>query len=124
MELITDRLIVREYTNSDSFFYDELEQNPLSYKYENTAPDAKQIKDEFLSILSQTTRDPREHYDLAICTKHDEKPIGNISIKLNWEEIREWEIGWVLLPEYWRMGYATEAVKTLIGYAFKSLNAH
>jgi RimJ/RimL family protein N-acetyltransferase len=73
--------------------------------------------------LSQPTSDPREHYDLAVCTKQDEKQIGKISIKLNWEEIREWEIGWVLLPEYWKMGYATEAVKTLLGYAFKSLNA-
>ncbi|WP_179281487.1 GNAT family N-acetyltransferase [Paenibacillus sp. VTT E-133280] len=124
MELITDRLILRGYTSSDSSFYEELEQNPLSYKYENTAPDAQQIKNDFLSILSQATNDPRQYYDLAICRKPDMKLIGNISIKLNWEEIREWEMGWVLLPDYWKMGYATEAVKTLIGYAFKSLNVH
>lgn len=124
MEIISDRLILRDYTSNDSSFYEELEENPLSYKYENTAPDAKQIKDDFLSILSQVTSDPRENYDLAICTKLDMKPIGNVSIKLNWEDIREWEIGWVLLPEYWKMGYATEAVKCLIDYAFKFLNAH
>lgn len=124
MEIISDRLILRDYTSNDSSFYEELEQNPLSYKYENTAPDAKQIKDDFLSILSQVTSDPRENYDLAICTKLGSKPIGNVSIKLNWEDIREWEIGWVLLPEYWKMGYATEAVKSLIDYAFKYLNAH
>lgn len=47
-----------------------------------------------------------------------------ISIKLNWEDIREWEIAWALHPEYWRHGYATEAVRLLIGYAFKELNAH
>ncbi|OZQ87981.1 hypothetical protein CA598_16025 [Paenibacillus sp. VTT E-133291] len=124
VELITDRLILRGYTSSDSSFYEELEQNPLSYKYENTAPDAQQIKNDFLSILSQATNDPRQYYDLAICRKLDMKLIGNISIKLNWEEIREWEMGWVLLPDYWKMGYATEAVKSMIGYAFKSLNAH
>jgi [ribosomal protein S5]-alanine N-acetyltransferase len=124
VEIISDRLILRDYTSNDSSFYEELEQNPLSYKYENTAPDAKQIKDDFLSILSQATSDPRQYYDLAICAKLDMKPIGNVSIKLNWEEIREWEIGWVLLPDYWKMGYATEAVKSLIGYAFISLNAH
>ncbi|OMC94633.1 GNAT family protein [Paenibacillus sp. FSL R5-0636] len=124
MEIIADRLILRDYTSDDFSFYEELELNPLSHKYENSAPDAKQIKENFLSILTQTTSDPREHYDLAVCTKQNRTPIGNVSIKLNWEEIREWEIGWVLLPEYWKMGYATEAVKTLIGYAFSSLNAH
>jgi ribosomal-protein-alanine N-acetyltransferase len=24
------------------------------------------------------------------------KPIGNVSMKLNWAEIKEWEIGWAL----------------------------
>lgn len=124
MEIITDRIVLRDYTENDFSFYEELKLNVLSYKYENTAPDAEQIPKKFSQILSHPTDDPREHYVLAICTKQDMKPIGNVSLQLNWEDIREWEIGWVLLPEYWEMGYATEAVKALIDYSFKHLNAH
>jgi ribosomal-protein-alanine N-acetyltransferase len=124
MEIVSDRLILRDYTHSDFSFYEELKQNVLSHKYENSAPDANQIKDKFLWILSQSTSDPREHYDFAVCLKQDGKPIGNVSLQLNWEDIREWEIGWVLHPNFWKRGYATEAVKSLIGHAFNSLNAH
>lgn len=34
------------------------------------------------------------------------------------------EIGYMLLPEFHGKGYATEAVKTLLHYAFETLNFH
>ena len=35
-----------------------------------------------------------------------------------WEASREWEIGWHFLPEYWGKGFATEAAKAVLQYAF------
>lgn len=32
------------------------------------------------------------------------------------------EVSYVLLPEYWGKGYATQALKLVLAYAFKSLN--
>ena len=32
------------------------------------------------------------------------------------------EIGWRFLPEYWGTGYALEAARSVMGYAFKGLN--
>lgn len=124
MEIVSNRLILRDYTSSDSSFMKNQNKIPYPTNMRTLHLMQNKLKDDFLSILSQATSDPRQYYDLAICTKLDMKPIGNVSIKLNWEEIREWEIGWVLLPDYWKMGYATESVKSLIGYAFSSLNAH
>ncbi|MDH6426972.1 hypothetical protein BSK62_08530 [Paenibacillus odorifer] len=82
MEIIADRLILRDYTSDDFSFYEELELNPLSHKYENTAPDAKQIEENFLSILTQTTSDPREHYDLAVCTKQNRTPMESLHMPM------------------------------------------
>lgn len=31
------------------------------------------------------------------------------------------EIGWRLLPQYWNQGYASEAAKALLKYAFRTL---
>lgn len=124
MEIIGERLILRDFKESDFSFFDELERNFLTYKYENNSLDANQIRANFLSALSESNSNPRERYHLALCLKLDMKPIGKVSIKLNWAEIREWEIGWALDPECWKKGYATEAVKIVIGYAINHLNAH
>lgn len=124
MEIRGEPIILRDYTEQDFAEYAELEQNELTYKYENHAPDANQIKDTFLKILSNSTSNPRVRYELAICLQADKKPIGISSLRLNWAEIREWEIGWALHPAYWKQGYATEAVKVLLGYAFNHLQAH
>ncbi|MBQ8598957.1 MAG: GNAT family N-acetyltransferase [Oscillospiraceae bacterium] len=35
----------------------------------------------------------------------------------------EYELGFHLRPQYWRQGYATEAAKAAIAYAFDTLNA-
>lgn len=35
----------------------------------------------------------------------------------------EWELGIHLMPEFWRQGYALEATKAVIDYAFSRLNA-
>ena len=44
--------------------------------------------------------------------------IGEVHVACNWEETLEWEIGWYLLSEYWGNGFATEAVKAVIQFAF------
>lgn len=124
MEIFGERIILRDFVESDLSFYKELEENELTYKFENNVPDEKQIINSFESILTDSQSNPRERFKLAICLKTNMKPIGRVVIHLNWEEIREWEIGWFLHPDYWKKGYATEAAKLLIEYAFSHLNAH
>lgn len=124
MQIIGERIVLREFAENDFSFYDELERNLLTYKYENHAPDGNQIRNNFLKLSTDSKINPRKRYELAICLQSDGKPLGKASIKLNWAEIREWEIGWALHPGYWKNGYATEAVKLLIDYAFSQLNAH
>ncbi|AJS58973.1 GNAT family N-acetyltransferase [Paenibacillus sp. IHBB 10380] len=124
MNIIGKRILLRNFIEGDFSFYNELEQNPITHKYESSAPDTIEIQNDFQTVLSDSNNNPREKYKLAICLKDDRKPIGRISIKLNWSEIREWEIGWALHSNFWKKGYATEAAELMIGYAFSDLNAH
>ncbi|MEC0090620.1 GNAT family N-acetyltransferase [Paenibacillus macquariensis] len=124
MNIIGERIILRNFIEGDFSFYNELEENPITHKFESSAPDTIEIQNDFQTVLSDSKNNPREKYQLAICLKQDRKPIGRLSIKLNWSEIREWEIGWALHPNFWGKGYGTEATKLMIGYAFSELNAH
>ncbi|CAM4461058.1 GNAT family N-acetyltransferase [Paenibacillus typhae] len=124
MELAGERVLIRDFCENDREFFAELEGHELTSKFENNHPDAVQIEDDFNNALLHPANVPREHFKLMVCRAEDRTQLGIISIKLNWKDIREWEIGWALHPEYWRHGYATEAVRLLIGYAFKELNAH
>jgi len=119
-----ERVWLREFDEDDWGFFAALEGHELTSKYENSRPDEERIKQDFIAALSHAGQVPREQFNLAICRSADHVPVGGIRIKLNWEDIREWEIGWALHPQYWKQGYATEAVKLLIGYAFGQLKAH
>jgi len=124
LKLIGGRVWLRDFTESDLSAYAELERHPFIYRYENKAPDDKQIQEDFQEALNDSIGNQRERYKLAVCLNGSTKPIGRVSIQLNWAEIREWEIGWALHPDYWKMGFAAEAAKLLINYAFAELNSH
>ena len=50
--------------------------------------------------------------------------IDEIHINCLWNETLEWEIGWHFLSEHWGRGFATEAAKAVIKYAFENFKIH
>ncbi|SFT09722.1 GNAT family N-acetyltransferase [Paenibacillus sp. BC26] len=124
MEITGEKVLLREYTADDFAFYSELEQHSLTYKYESNRLELDQIKTNFQTILADMDASPRVVYAFLLCDKFDLRPIGRVRIRLNWAEIQEWEIGWALHPDHWKKGYATDAAKTLIGFAFDELHVH
>ncbi|SDX04263.1 GNAT family N-acetyltransferase [Paenibacillus sp. CF384] len=124
MEILGEKVLLREYTADDFSFYRELEQHSYTYKYESRHPNQDQIKANFEAILADNDANPRVVYAFLLCDRFDSRPIGRVRIKLNWAEINEWEIGWALHPDHWKKGYATDAAKTLIRFAFSNLHVH
>ena len=60
----------------------------------------------------------------AVAAVHKErnKMIGYILFNASDKDV--YEIGWFFNRNYWRQGYAFEACKAVIDYAFDDLNAH
>ncbi len=63
-----------------------------------------------------------QHGAVAAVGKQSQKLIGYILF--NEIEPGAYEIGWFFNRSYWRQGYAYEACKAVIDYAFRELNAH
>ena len=76
---------------------------------------------DYLAYL-QTLYRKGEFYDWAVVTNDEKKMIGTCgftSLDFNHNAA---EIGYVLNPDYWGNGIATEAVRRVLDFAFRELN--
>jgi [ribosomal protein S5]-alanine N-acetyltransferase len=124
MQLITPRLILREFRDSDFEALREIETIPDTHYYEKGTP-GEAVTREFLSAAQTSThQEPRSLYRLAITLPPSDQVRGRIKLIVQTAETREWEIGWAVHKQEWGKGYATEAAREVMRFAFEELNAH
>lgn len=115
----TDRLIIRRFFKEDwKDLYEYLSQESV-VKYEPYGVfDEEECKQEAIN------RSENEAF-LAVCLKEENKLIGNIYFKqLEPAQFLTWELGYVFNPTYYGQGYATEACKGILKFAFEQRGAH
>jgi RimJ/RimL family protein N-acetyltransferase len=66
----------------------------------------------------------RARFQFALELKQTGLLIGDCALKVDREEPRQAEIGYTLAREHQGKGYASEAVSTLLDYAFATLGLH
>jgi [ribosomal protein S5]-alanine N-acetyltransferase len=125
-EIKCKRLTLREITSADFDFLCNLELQPETYFYDKNEPDPKEKTVERYQCYLDKSKDVPASGGLCyvILLASAPEPIGRIYIHCNWELVREWEMGYALLPAHWGKGYAAEAALALAKYAFQSLNVH
>lgn len=118
-ELFTNRLIIRRFQSSDWQDLYEYLSKEIVVKYEPyDVFNVEQCRQEAIN---------RSQNDAfwAVCLRENNKLIGNLYFEQQEpKEFLTWEIGYVFNPEYYSKGYATEASKRIMQYAFEELNAH
>lgn len=125
MELHTPRLILRELHEDDLEALRDFETRPEMHDYERETIPGEDITREFLRNAEQRAQDdPRTQYWLAVTIRPDDRVIGHVSLRCNHHDIQEWEVGWAIHSAHWGKGYATEAARALIHFAFTELQVH
>ncbi len=71
-------------------------------------------------LVSWVSEQPRTRYQLAVT--RDGLVIGNCGVRKLDSDSLEAEYGCELAPDVWGRGYAEEASRALLGFAFDSLN--
>ena len=117
--LETERLIIRSHIEADwqdLYEYLSLEQ---TYVFEPGKPISE-------SEARQITADRAQGKDfLAVVLKCMHKVIGHLYFHHTEPgEYLTWELGYIFNPEFHNRGYCTEASRSIIVYAFKTLHAH
>ncbi len=122
--LQSERLSFRSLEESDVHEVYNLRSNAEVMRY-IPRPLAKTTDDALEHIRSvQKIIHNKEGINWAIQIKGSSKLIGIAGFyRLQPENFRG-ELGYILAPEYHNQGYITEAVKTLLNYAFNILNFH
>ncbi|MBU9712315.1 GNAT family N-acetyltransferase [Evansella tamaricis] len=121
-QLVTERLILRDWQLTDSKDLYEYAKNELVGPNAGWLPHKNE--EESKDIIRMFMRNNDTY---AIVLKAENKVIGSIGLHdrkpdESLAELKQREIGYVLNPNYWGMGIIPEAVKCLIKYSFTKLD--
>lgn len=121
-QLTTDRLLIREWSVDDAEQAQELYGNPEVIYW--LTPEMEQVSDvpAMRAVLQAWVEaqpnllPPRGRW--AVERKEDGAVIGGIGIRLLPPYDEDLEVSWQVHPDCWGNGYAPEAGRALIGWAF------
>ncbi len=124
MEFITPRLRLREFNEGDYQALRAMDIRAEFNTYEREFVPDTETRQSLGESISTQVESPRTIYRMAITVPPSVIAIGVIKISSHNAKIREWEVGWAVHPDKWDKGYATEAARKMIDWAFDELNIH
>ncbi len=134
MQLMTARLLLREFVESDWEAVRAYRSDPLYLRYypweQSTEREARAFVGQ---LLAQQQEDPRTKFQFAIIDLADGCLIGNCGLRIKDHPVTDhsreagaWEadIGYELVSRYWGRGYATEAAHEMLRFGFDEHRLH
>jgi ribosomal-protein-alanine N-acetyltransferase len=120
--LETQRLRLRRYTGRDLHLIYRLMSDPLVMRYYPAVYDLDRAR---IALGNVARSYERYGYSLlAAERKLDGVFVGHVGL-LHWDDVdarEDVEVAYMLLPEYWGKGYATEASRSCRDWAFANLD--
>lgn len=118
--LSTERLIIRPFREDDYKDLHEYLSLKETYQYEPGKPVSIEAAERIATDRAKNT-----NFRAVTLNDDNKKLIGHVSfIQTEPKAFLTWEIGFIFNPTFQSQGYATEASRALIKYAFKELSAH
>jgi RimJ/RimL family protein N-acetyltransferase len=125
MILTTDRLVLREFVESDWEAVLAYQSDPRYLRYyeweKRTAEDVRAFVQMFIDYQNEN---PRNRFQLAVTLKSNGQLIGNCGVRRERADSVNADLGYELAPDQWGHGYATEAARTMLAFGFQELGAH
>ncbi|KAA0965970.1 GNAT family N-acetyltransferase [Sporosarcina sp. ANT_H38] len=120
-----ENVIMREMEEKDWIDVHEYASQPAVCRYQPWGPNNEEESELFVKqVIKDAKNNPRTRFVFAVFLKGNGKMIGSGEFNIRDYSNKAGEIGYIINPGYWGMGYATEVAKLLIGFGFENLNLH
>ena len=94
-------------------------------QYQPWGPNTEEESRAFVKqIIADSQREIRTRFVFAIIEKKNERMIGSGELNIRDMINRTGEIAYIVNPNYWGKGIATEAAELLIEFGFNKFNLH
>ncbi|GAB2549595.1 GNAT family N-acetyltransferase [Rufibacter soli] len=124
MQLLTPRLILREFQEEDWHFTNLYEANEEVMRYQTSGTRTSQESLEYIQqCLTEAQEEPRTLYDLAIVLEATQMLIGRVGMKVDYDA-EEAVLWYILNRSYWSKGYVSEAATAMLRFGFDQLHLH
>jgi len=126
MEIVTERLLLREITWNDLEDIHRLHSRPEVDEYNTLGipGDLNETRELMRPEIEIEKKDPQSRYTWRIILQQTGEFMGLAGLILSNDKYRLGEIYYKLLPEFWGRGYATEVAKNLIVAGFEKFRLH
>ena len=128
INLETDRLILRDYTESDFDAYYKLktDDKTMYYMQDIKLDLVDDARAEFKEVLADIKKPDREFYFLHMELKDTHEQVGSVGYTVtdNTPVGKLVHLGYFTYPKFWGNGYMSEAVKKVLEFAFTKDNVY
>jgi ribosomal-protein-alanine N-acetyltransferase len=123
--LAGDRIVLREVVASDWQGIHAYARMPETCRYQTWGPNTEDESRSYCAtVVAAATEETRTQYALAITVATDDTIKGVATLNVRSFEQRQGELSYIVHPELWGKGYATEASRLLLGFGFAELQLH
>ncbi|MFS0690958.1 GNAT family N-acetyltransferase [Sporosarcina sp. 179-K 8C2 HS] len=123
--LQSDIVILREMEENDWKDVHKYASQQKVCQYQPWGPNSEQETKDFVQqVLRDAKKEPRSRFVFAVIVKESGEMVGAGEINIRDFSNRVGEIAYIVNPQYWGKGYATEVAKLLIAYGFNEFSLH
>ncbi len=124
-QLVAKRIVLRRFRMDDLAAFVAYRNDPEVARYQSWSTCSEAEGRRFIAEMQEAEPGQRgEWYQFAIALKSNNELIGDCALGLKLEDARQAELGYTLARAYHGQGYASEAIRTLLGYVFGELRLH
>lgn len=118
-------ILLREFVFNDWKAVHEYASQEKACIYQPWGPNSENETKAYVNTIIQNAKEvPRTRFAFAVTVQDGSKVIGAGEINIRDVENRSGEISYIINPDYWGNGYATETAKQLLSFGFNMLKLH